>query len=485
MNDFSRPIVMIGLGAVGRAVAALLLRLWPGCETRLCVIDPDPGVRAIARGLGCRHLERALTPENFEHLLGRAFGSSGGGGLLLNLANEVSSVDLIRFAADRDLHYLDTVVEPWPGFYFGSDPDDPATRSNYALREAVLTLKRGLGRSRTAISCCGANPGLVSWLLKRALANLARDLLGPDRAAPRSPGEWGALMRRLGVKGVQIAERDTQRPALPRPPGAFVNTWSSRGFLAEAFQPAELGWGTHEPALPPDGRTHASGCGAAIWLDAPGARTRVMTWTPSAGEQQAFLITHNEAISIADHFTLREGGRVVFRPTCYYAYRPTDVAVESLEEALRVSAPETSMRFEALPESGIAGGFDELGVLLFGHARGAYWYGSTLSIEAARSLAPLQNATCLQVAAGVVAGVRYALAHPFEGVIEAEDMDHDECLAHAWPYLGDVAGHYTDWTPRGPAGAAHGDPWRFERFRAPPGSGFVQPTPRGGEGTGC
>ncbi len=48
----------------------------------------------------------------------------------------------------------------------------------------------------------------------------------------------------------------------------------------------------------------------------PGAGTRVRTWTPKAGHFQGFLITHGEAISIADYYTVREGAQVVYRPTC-------------------------------------------------------------------------------------------------------------------------------------------------------------------------
>jgi homospermidine synthase len=48
-------------------------------------------------------------------------------------------------------------------------------RSNYAIREALLKEVRKNKLKTTAISCCGANPGMVSWLVKQALINLARD----------------------------------------------------------------------------------------------------------------------------------------------------------------------------------------------------------------------------------------------------------------------------------------------------------------------
>ena len=62
-------------------------------------------------------------------------------------------------------------------------------------------------------------------------------------------------MQRAGVKGIHIAERDTQRARDPKPRGMFVNTWSVEGFCSEGLQPAELGWGTHEKALPANGAT--------------------------------------------------------------------------------------------------------------------------------------------------------------------------------------------------------------------------------------
>ncbi len=84
--------------------------------------------------------------------------------------------------------------------------------------------------------------------------------------------------------------------------------------------------------MPANGRRHEFGCDAAIYLTQPGAGTRVRSWTPTAQAQHAFMITHNESISIADYFTLREEGKVVYRPTCHYAYHPCDDAVLSLHE---------------------------------------------------------------------------------------------------------------------------------------------------------
>jgi homospermidine synthase len=76
------------------------------------------------------------------------------------------------------------------------------------------------------------------------------------------------------------------------------------GFICEGLQPAELGWGTHEKWMPENGEHHQFGCKASIYLNQPGANTKVRTWCPTPGAQYGRLVTHNESISIADYFTV-------------------------------------------------------------------------------------------------------------------------------------------------------------------------------------
>ena len=317
----------------------------------------------------------------------------------------------------------------------------------------------------TAVSCCGANPGMVSWFVKQALLDIARDT-GLDRAEPKSREEWARLAQALGVKGVHIAERDTQRARNPKPPGVFVNTWSVEGFVSEGMQPAELGWGTHERWMPENAGTQESGCGAAIYLLQPGANTRVRTWCPTPGAQFGFLVTHNESISIPDFFTIRDGGDIVYRPTCHYAYHPSNDAVLSLHEMFG-NGGTVQEEHHILDENEIVDGIDELGVLLYGHAKNAYWYGSQLSIEETRTIAPYQNATGLQVTSAVLAGMVWALENPNAGIVEADELDFRRCLEIQRPYLGPVVGVYTDWTPLEgrpgffPEDIDTSDPWQF------------------------
>jgi homospermidine synthase len=463
LTGFAGRILMVGFGCIGRGVLPLLLRHVGTGPDRIRIVTDNAKHRHVADEYGIAMRVEALTAANYRGILAQELRA---GDFLLNLSINVASVDLIGWCQDAGVLYLDACIEPWEGGYYDTSMT-PSQRSNYGLREEALALRRPDG-GPTAVLTHGVNPGLVSHFVKQALLDIAAATGGG--AEPHDKAGWAALAQRLGVKTIHIAERDTQVSAQAKRPGEFVNTWSVEGFAGEGCQPAELGWGTHERHFPRDGHRHGYGCDAAIYLDRPGAATRVRSWTPLEGAYHGFLITHGESVSISDYLTVREAGRVVYRPTCHYTYHPCDDAVLSLHELAGKNWRLQEKRRE-LAAADIEAGMDELGVLLCGHARNAYWYGSRLTIEQARALCPLNNATSLQTAAGVLGGVVWAMRHPRAGIVDPDDMDFREVLAVATPYLGEMVGVFGDWTPllgRGtlfPEDVDTEDPWQFKNVR--------------------
>jgi homospermidine synthase len=461
---FSGRLVMLGFGSIGQGVLPLILRHIDMPRERIAIITGDDRGMEVAREYGVPMAITPLTQENYRALL---LPRLGRGDFLVNLSVEVSSIALIELCRELGALYLDTCIEPWAGGY--TDPAlTPSQRSNYALRESALALQGGAPDGPTAVLTHGANPGLVSHFVKEALLTIARDT-GLETAMPASREGWARLAQRLDVKAIHIAERDTQVAGFCKRQDEFVNTWSIDGFVGEGCQPSELGWGTHERSVPQDARRHDFGCDAAIYLLRPGAATRVRTWTPMEGPFHGFLITHNESISIADYYTVREGGVARYRPTVHYAYHPCDDAVLSLHELAGKNWHLQSQQRLMMEE--ITSGVDELGVLLMGHAKGAYWYGSRLSIEQARAAAPHNNATSLQVTAAVLGGIVWAIENPRAGLVEADHMDHARVLDVARPYLGDMVGAYSDWTPLQDRGRLFPEevdaecPWQFRNVR--------------------
>jgi homospermidine synthase len=468
-GEIDGPIVMIGFGSIGKGTLPLIERHFRYDRTRFVVIDPNDTDRGLLDQRGIRFHHEAVTADRYRKQLTPLVTAGGGRGFCVNLSVDVSSLDVMRLCRELGVLYIDTVVEPWPGLYFDRTLS-PEARTNNALRTTIRDEKVRNPGGTTAISCCGANPGMVSWFVKKALIDIAY-AIGLDfvEPAPTDRQGWAKLMRDVGVKGVHIAERDTQRARTPKEMNVFVNTWSVDGFLSEGMQPAELGWGTHEKWTPDNGRHATVGPQASLFLLEPGANTRVRSWCPTPGAQHGFLVTHNESISIADFFTLNDRGKVAYRPTCHYAYHPSDDTVLSLHELFGRGGVRQP-RDHILTENEIIDGIDELGVLLYGHKRNAYWYGSQLSIDETRHLAPYQNATGLQVSSAVLAGMVWALENPSAGIVEADEMDYHRCLEIQMPYLGPVNGFFTDWTPLTdrpglfPEDIDTSDPWQFRNI---------------------
>ncbi len=462
--EFPGRIVFIGFGSIGQGTLPLVLRHIGVPPERITIITGDDRGRKIAEAHGVKFVVLPLTRDNFRRELDQYIGR---GDFVLNVSVDVSSIALIKFCWSKGAMYLDTCIEPWPGGY--TDATVPhARRTNYALREEALALRANNARAPTAVITHGANPGLVSHFVKQALLNVAADT-GVDAGSPKSKDDWAQLARTLGIKVIHIAERDTQLSSKPKEFNEFVNTWSVDGFVSEGQQPSELGWGTHEKNFPRDGKRFDFGCGAAIYLMQPGAATRVRTWTPKASHFFGFLITHGEAISIADYLTVRQSSEAVYRPTVHYSYHPSDSAIVSLHEFAGRNWHLQDRQRILLDE--ITTGIDELGVLLAGHKKNAYWYGSQLSIEEARKLAPHNNATSLQVTVSCLSGMVWAMENPNAGLVEPDEIDFRRNLEICTPYLGTMTGAYTDWTPLHdrerlfPEDLDKTDPWQFKNVR--------------------
>ena len=443
-----KSILILGFGSVGQGLLPLLLRHFSlqASQVTLIAADNDGAQVAAAFGLSIKVLR--LDADNYAAVLAQYLQS---GDLLINVSVEVASLSLLQWCQAQQVLYLDTCVEPWAGAYAAGG----MAASNYMLRHEVLSQARSEPESSTtAVIAHGANPGLVSHLLKEALESLAQLRGISDWVC------WASLAQQLGIKVVQLAELDSQTTDLQAAPGHFYNTWSVDGFMAEAWQGAEMGWGTHELSLPEGAQQHSVGDRSGIYLARHSAELRVRSWVPALVNQpeqpelQAWLITHHEALSIANLLTLpgEHAEQPLYRPTVYYAYSPAPIAAQSLQywQDSGYQPPQVSqvLRDELMT------GFDQLGVLLLFEAgasweAGAYWYGSTLTLEAARQLSPYNSATSMQVVAGILGALSWMQQHPRAGVVEAEDMDHKLVMQVARPYLGEVRGQMTDWHPPG------------------------------------
>lgn len=476
---------MLGCGSVAQCTVPLLIDDLGIAPSSIHIVDFVDNRHRVADALakGVTYESGRLTRENLDEFLSSRCKD---GDILLDLAWNIDCPTILQWCHDHNVRYLNTSVEVWDP-YEDLASTDPRDRTLYVRHQDLRRLKAKWGKpGASAVVEHGANPGLVSHFVKRALTQMSKRMLTDgtatgDRAVALESALTSQAFNHLamltGTKVIHISERDTQLAVEPKRVNEFVNTWSVDGLYEEGIAPAELGWGTHEKTLPKNAWQHEDdGPRNQICIAQPGMETWVRSWVP-AGEIRGLVIRHGESYTMSDHLTVWKDGRATYRPTVHYAYCPSDVAIMSIHELLM-------RNYEMQPEQRILNdeivqGEDQLGVLLMGHDYNAWWTGSILDINEARSKVPHQSATTLQVAASVLAAVKWMIAEPMQGLKVPDELPHDFILDAASPYLGTIWSDAVDWDPLRTrrdvfdqwsdlaATLDRSDPWQFGNFLCP------------------
>ncbi|MEY4444478.1 MAG: hypothetical protein RL301_557 [Actinomycetota bacterium] len=474
-EKFQGRILVLGAGSVSQCTLPLLIEHLVDAK-QITIMDPRDNRKRVQTSLdkGATYVQEEITKDNLDSKLSQYLKA---GDFLLDLAWNIDANVILQWCHDHDVMYLNTSVEVWNP-YEGGHSIPPQDRTLYVRHMRMREMKSKWEKTGpTMVVEHGANPGLVSHLVKKALVDIANRAIKDGIAtkeveAALASENYPALAQALTVKVIHIAERDTQISDKPKQVNEFVNTWSVEGFYEEGVAPAELGWGTHEKKLPVNAYTHSSGPKNQICIAQPGAKTWVRSWVPNF-EITGMVIRHGEAFTLSDHLTVWDGDKAVYRPTVHYAYCPTDAAIASMREL-------EGMQWNLTPNQRIMNdeiisGEDRLGVLLMGHPYKSWWTGSLLSIQDARKLIPNQSATTVQVGSAVYAAVAWMLQNQNKGLLVPDEMPWREVLAFAEKYWGGFHSEAADWTPlqtrkeffKGWDGREYdeSDPWQFTNFQ--------------------
>ena len=285
--------------------------------------------------------------------------------------------------------YIDTVVEPWLGFYF-----DKSAGAGEALqlRAARDRARRQAQAARAAPPRSPPAAPIPAWCRGSSSRRCSTSPATPALPfnEPKSREGWArADAQKLGVKGIHIAERDTQRSKKPKPiervrqhlVGRRLRVGRHAAGRTRLGHPRKMDAGQRPPAHE---RLRRRDLSAAARRQYP--RPLLV---PDAG-RAIRLPRHPQRIDLDRrllHGARRRARWCTARPATTPITRPTTPCCR----CTRCSAPTGKMQptWHILDENEIVDGIDELGVLVYGHAKNAYWYGSQLSIEETRELAPV------------------------------------------------------------------------------------------------
>lgn len=220
------------------------------------------------------------------------------------------------------------------------------------------------------------------------------------RRPARIHEEWAALARKLEVKVIHIAERDTQVSTGARRVGNSATPGQWPVSRMKACSPRN--WAG--AAMRSTGRTMRGVTVTAATLQSTWS-ARASPRACSAGRRWKGPTTAS-SLHTRSRFRSRITSRCAAKPARWCTgLRCTMPTIPAMTRCCRCMNSRASSgrcnRTNASCARRSLRAWTKLGVLLCGNPRGVYWYGSRLTIEQARELAPYNNATSLQVVAGI------------------------------------------------------------------------------------
>lgn len=464
LADFDGNITIIGCGSICRALMPMLIKLMT--FKSLSIIDRLDNRKYIKDYLRQPHVKfhkLEVTEKNYKSLLS---GFITAGDMLVDLAYDIGTAQLLQFCHERDIMFLNMSVEEF----------DPFSRAHKKPQDFTLYHRNQVIRENaknwhtdkinpTAIIDTGMNPGYVSALAKRGMVDISKRILkDPKVSAERKDrirsyikhGYFKHLAREIGLKVIHITEKDTQISVLPKKPDEYVNTWSVSGFAEETCAPAELGFGTHERKLPAEAFEHSSGEKNQICLHLRGCNKFLRSWQRS-GPYIGMLIRHGESYSLSSRLTLHKEElnnprsylhdelrhtdmkNPIYRPSVYFVYLPCDNGMATIHK-LRENNYELGNNLRNMYKD-IISGMDEISCLLIGDF-GLWWIGSSLDIKETRAMVDADkndiNATGLQAAGSMISSMIYAVRHRNIGLCFVDDINYKEYDKIARMFMGPV-----------------------------------------------
>jgi len=442
MISFNNKILIIGFGTIGQALIPIILKNIDCDIKNITVLEDGNNQKVFDENYTDypKYVNITMNEENAEELLNRFCGQNG---FVANMGTTIESTTVMKWCMENNALYVDTGHGFWPDREAIEDMKD---RTCYVFQEEIRKWSDSItGATPTAIISHGANPGMINHFVKKGLIDLV-DALGLEYKTPTTREEWALLMQRSGTKVIHCSERDTQVSYIPKEVDEFVCTWSVHGMFNEGtLYYAEMGWGTHETWMPEKMRKHEDPNAYATYMEQAGFKTLARSWLPIGGQIQGYILPHRETVSLPSYFTVWENGVPIYRPTVHYVYMPCNDTLASAFECTGTGFKRQSK--SRILNNDIVSGIDELGALLMGHPLNSWWCGSQLSIEETRTIVKDQSATTLQVIAGVISAMLWAIKNPNGGYREPDELPYDEILEYANPYLGPVYSGASDWTP--------------------------------------
>ncbi len=458
MIKYDGRIVQFGFGAVGKSFFEKLPREISYQESKYYVVTANPeefedyiNLGGIAQNFVVSEVDRENFAQVFEPYLTE-------GDLLIDFADMVGTRDICEWCAKRNIMYLNTGEADWPDHWYSIFNENEL---KHELREK-LAKEPGVNKYPIVLHH-GNNPGLVSHFVKAAIEYVVNTQFKKDKFVKGllKEGRFNEAAQYLGVRQIHVNDVDLQEMKGDYQDNLLYSTWCMESFWFEMLSEATINIGTHEKIDYEEKCNYIKYDKGFLEMKQIAADTRCATYYPN-GRFEAYLVPHEETVSIAKHFEVKEGDEVVYRPTVVFLYQPCPFADRYFKEAKVNDYPNADPdkpqdceegpgphvihgyvypeNFQVAYRENIASGTEYVGILLLGEKFDPVWVGNRIEptfLYKSKKASYWQTPTITPVSMSALSAVCWMLKNKDKGGIYFPDdiSDYRDIIKRAEKYI--------------------------------------------------
>lgn len=369
-----------------------------------------------AGGLDSHFTLMKITKENINLF----FSKLDRGDFLFDFTIDVKNLDVLRFCLSHGIHYLSTADSSW-------NPD-PTWMSDHQHYLEYLSIKTSTQPNLpTCVIEFGMNPGMVSCFAKKCLEEIVtkdQSLFIRFRRKKLlrllSFKKYGLVCKKIGVTDVQEVDNDDQKTNIPYELDVCYSPWNVWGYYYETVSSPEIAFGSRRAFFGYKNIYDYDEKDLYLGLGKAGFEYLSKTISPQ-GKCTGHISTHEEVFSIRKMFTHGK-----YRPNVHFVYSPCDFATESVRQ-FKNKIPH---KLHMIRKNEIDSGGESVGIIIQGKHFKTRYFGNYL-----RTAELKETATILQASASAYSAFVYMTKHQNSGLLFPEELDSNEVLQTALPYL--------------------------------------------------
>lgn len=422
-------LLLLGMGSIQKALLELmhhenhhLLKLPAVC---ICPEDIPHYIMKIKPDL--KHMKTHITSENVNELLEPLISSKV---MVIDLTVNVETIDIIVICKNKGALYINTSLEKYNKDESDLDPEKTTLYyQDICLKKATKDIKNPI----TIIHSMGMNPGAISSLVYQGIDAYCHKY-APEKLKLLKANKFNLVAKDV-LDMIHISEFDNQLVKQSAKPNWMINSWSGEGYIAEAFCTSFVA----SPVAMKDYKK--SKFNKNIYYSpkyrSMDSKTDSICLYPDGKpfKYDGAMITHFEVVSLSHNLCHND-----YTPKISYVYSSSPVSQKCLQ-MVRESGYKEPENYYVFNQKDVINknSYDTLGASLHFKDGRKFWCGTVLTNNHTMKLLGKDvhlNATQLQVAIPILAGIEWMMENPDRGIITTEEIPYKYVLNRCIPYWG-------------------------------------------------